>query len=73
MEQSGHYRSQVEERPSCMLQGHWRPDRSCMGNEREEYSAEENDGDSIEDGEEGNITAAANEFGFMQINSLHQI
>lgn len=71
MEQSGHYRSQVEERPSCMLQAHWRPDRSCIGNDREEY-CEENDGDSIEDGVEGNITGAI-ELGFTQINSLHQI
>lgn len=40
-----------------MLQEHWRPDLSRTGNEREEY-CEENDGDSIEDGLEGNITAA---------------
>ena len=54
-----------------MLQEHWRPDRSCVGNEREEY-CEENDGDSIEDGVEGNITGAI-ELGFTQINSLHKI
>lgn len=55
-QQSGRYHSQVEERPSCMLQEHWRPDLSRTGNEREEY-CEENDGDSIEDGLEDSPTS----------------
>lgn len=53
--QSVHHHTQVGERPSCMHQQQWRPDLGFM--ERED-NYEENDGDSIEDGEQGNMTDA---------------
>lgn len=64
-QQSQNYRGHVHERPSCMLQETWRPNLSCLRNECEENS-EENDADSLEDGAEGNITAAI-ELGFMHV------
>lgn len=48
--QSVHYHTQVGERPSCMLQQQWSPD---LGFVEREDNFEENDGDSIEDAEQG--------------------
>lgn len=53
--QSVHYHTQVGERPSCMLQQQWSPD---LGFVEREDNFEENDGDSIEDAEQGNMTNA---------------
>lgn len=53
--QSVHYHTQVGERPSCMLQQQWSPD---LGFVEREDNYEENDGDSIEDAEQGNMTNA---------------
>ena len=66
-QQNDRYCSQAEQRPSCMLQEHWGSDWSCLRTESEEYS-EENDGDSLEDGAEGNKIAAI-ELGLTQIIS----
>ncbi|XP_020623074.1 homeobox protein MOX-2-like [Orbicella faveolata] len=48
-QQSGHHRSQTEDRPSCMLQEIWRPNLSCSRSDREQYE-QENDAESVEDG-----------------------
>lgn len=57
---SGHHCSQTEDRPSCMLQEAWRPNLSCLRNDREQCE-QENDAESLEDSVTGNCRDS---FGF---------
>lgn len=67
-QQSGHHRSQTEDRPSCMLQDVWRPNVSCSRSGREQYD-QENDVESVEDSVTGNCREW---FGFHAKFSTHR-